>query len=1288
MKNRILIVIAALFILSMNIGGAATITNGTESLHEDFTLIFNGSFEFDWIDFESNNITFNSNNWNSTFELQSVNGLEVMLNNYSMVVGDEYYNFDVESSMASDYNIYISIENGAENYLVYLNGYLYTACVPDENNLISFSKSDSEATINNFVVIKGYIPDAPLNLQNTTGNFFVDWTWEAGNHTDTFCINLDGVWYNDTTITEINDTDMLPHSTSEIQIFAYNTTYMTFSTDVSDSVTLPNNPVILTDLADIDIYEYDLVTIDANFTELDGDTITFSCNRTDLFTDFSTSEGTGSWLTDGEDEGIYNVLFTADDGHGSVASQVVIINVSNYIVPAPVLSNTTGNFYVDWTWDAIEKADSYNVSLDGIWYNGTIGTEMNDTDMLPHSTSEIQILAYNETNNVLSDVTTDAVTLPNNPVILSNLVDIDLHEYDLVTVDAEYSDLDSDVATFSCNRTDLFTDFSTSEGTGSWLTDGEDEGIYNVLFTADDGYGSVASRVIMINVSNYVVPAPVLSNTSGNFYVNWTWDAIEKADSYNISVNEEWHNGTIDIYWNDTSLEAHGTSSIQIFAYNETYDVLSEATIDSVTLLNNPVNLTDLNDINIIENGLINLNANFTDVDGDSVVFSCNRTDLFTDFNTSTGEGSWLTDIDDEGTYYVLITADDGQGSVDEQVIVITIGNYVLATPVLSSSTGNFFADWTWDAIENADSYNVSLNGSWYNGTIEAGFTDSDMLSHGTSLIQVLAYNESYGVLSAMATSSVTLPNNPVVLTNLNDIYVYESDLVEVNADFTDLDGDDVTFTCNRTDLFSDFNISDGTGSWQTNSASSGVYEVMIYGDDGYGSNVSQTITITVNEYSIGGDENLSYVSGNFFVNWSWMDVEGADLYNVSENGQWVYNGTNTIYANVDMLPHESSNISIYGYNMTSDCLTFLVSNETQLQNNPVSLSNLSDVSVLYGTNITVDAEYFDLDGDICIFSCDRTDMFEDFNILTGEGMWATDHSDVGSYQVTFTADDLYGSIGSKTITITVNDDPVVTTTSSSSGGGGTGGIAGEDVENIESVDISMSSVYLDSPVDYDFNASEMTVDEISFDALQNLGTVKARVEVLYDQSSFADEIDGCVYQYINVWFDHYGMTDGVQYENAQISFVVDKDWIENNNIDITSLQLNWYDDDEYLSGWKAIATELTGSDEDCYYLTAEVSDFSCFAITGDSSSSSSSSSSGDTGDLTVKEVALVESSADVNDDGSYEVITIQDGENEDQQSTIMQFFISAKEFIVYILNGGPIEDEYEEGTFDWIVEE
>lgn len=87
----------------------------------------------------------------------------------------------------------------------------------------------------------------------------------------------------------------------------------------------------------------------------------------------------------------------------------------------------------------------------------------------------------------------------------------------------------------------------------------------------------------------------------------------------------------------------------------------------------------------------------------------------------------------------------------------------------------------------------------------------------------------------------------------------------------------------------------------------------------------------------------------------------------------------------------------------------------------------------------------------------------------------------------------------------------------------------------------------------------------------------------------------GEVYKYLNIWVGNSGFGDSSNIANAVINLKVEKSWIQDKNIDQSSITLNMYNDKK----WDQLSTNLSGEDEKYLYFTAKTHGFSYFAITG-----------------------------------------------------------------------------------------
>ena len=170
----------------------------------------------------------------------------------------------------------------------------------------------------------------PTNLQHTTGNFWIHWTWTTGANTDSFNVSINGVWHNGTTSSSYNDDPMAAHGWSNISVAGYNATTGNTSSSISQNLQIPNNPPVLTGTGDWSGEVGDTCSVDYGATDADSDTLTFSCSRTDLFTDFNTATGTGSWSP--SSTGTTIVTFGVSDGHGGSDSYAMTITTTSFSV--------------------------------------------------------------------------------------------------------------------------------------------------------------------------------------------------------------------------------------------------------------------------------------------------------------------------------------------------------------------------------------------------------------------------------------------------------------------------------------------------------------------------------------------------------------------------------------------------------------------------------------------------------------------------------------------------------------------------------------------------------------------------------------------------------------------------------------------------------------------------------------------------------------------------------------------------------------------------------------------
>jgi PGF-pre-PGF domain-containing protein len=121
-------------------------------------------------------------------------------------------------------------------------------------------------------------------------------------------------------------------------------------------------------------------------------------------------------------------------------------------------------------------------------------------------------------------------------------------------------------------------------------------------------------------------------------------------------------------------------------------------------------------------------------------------------------------------------------------------------------------------------------------------------------------------------------------------------------------------------------------------------------------------------------------------------------------------------------------------------------------------------------------------------------------------------------------------------------------------------------------------------------------VVNISFDSKKTVGKTTTIVEMLKNQSTLVSEPPSDeIYKFINIWVGSGGVVTPDNIENAVVNFKVEKSWVQDKNIDKSSITLNRYSD----AKWNTLSTNLTGEDDKYLYFTAQTPGFSPFAITG-----------------------------------------------------------------------------------------
>ena len=201
-----------------------------------------------------------------------------------------------------------------------------------------------------------------------------------------------------------------------------------------------------------------------------------------------------------------------------------------------------------------------------------------------------------------------------------------------------------------------------------------------------------------------------------------------------------------------------------------------------------------------------------------------------------------------------------------------------------------------------------------------------------------------------------------------------------------------------------------------------------------------------------------------------------------------------------------------------------------------------------------------------------------------------------GKYQALVTANDTASNVNVAFADIEVDNTPPPSNGNGNSGGGGGGGASGEDFYNIVLSETDRQSVYKNSSISFSFDLEGNMVKYINFTALNSAGKVAAKVEILNNTSTLVstpppDE----VYKNLNIWVGNYGWATEKNMADTTVSFTVEKSWVTDNNIDVTTIALYRYSDDT----WHELVTRKIAEDANSLQFEAETPGFSPFVVSG-----------------------------------------------------------------------------------------
>ncbi len=411
-----------------------------------------------------------------------------------------------------------------------------------------------------------------------------------------------------------------------------------------------NDPPILDDINDIYVTEGNLIQIISNAEDVDGDDLTYSIS--DENADFvDNGDGDFTWQTQTGDAGDYSIRIEVDDG---VLSDFKLFHV--YVLPKIVINEFVSNPSEGKEWVELYNTNLMNFDLSDCVLEDDANHELQLTGILDSE----EFVVFEFEGSVLNNGG-DTIKL----ICGNNIID----EIEYGSGKAVVPDEDESAGRDPNGKdTDNYDDFIIFKTPTKGLPNDAD--MTPPVLTILSPENNIEFSVDEVNLSFEITDdkADVLTC---DLYLN------------NVKINEiNVDNGNVGKF-NLVNLDDN--DYIWKVECSDTTNTVFDERNFKVDEPDAPV-LSPIQNIVVDEGELIEITASGTDADvGDVLDYSIDDGGIgFVD--NGDGNFTWQTNYNDDGTYYIEISVDDGVGGKDTKEVKIVVNN-VNAPPVIDDVT-------------------------------------------------------------------------------------------------------------------------------------------------------------------------------------------------------------------------------------------------------------------------------------------------------------------------------------------------------------------------------------------------------------------------------------------------------------------------------------------------------------------------------------------------------------------------------------------------------------------------
>jgi hypothetical protein len=584
-------------------------------------------------------------------------------------------------------------------------------------------------------------------------------------------------------------------------------------------------------------------------------------------------------------------VYAAKSGMTNSATSTSVTGTTHTLYAGPSFSSaiiTTST--IAFRWSNVSGASGYQVSTDNATWgdpNGTLAHTLSSLNS--NQTYTLYVRSLNAYSDAGASTTNSQNTTYSLPVVTATL-----H-----TTDITYTwpaDIAGNTAQYSHNNS-TWTNVSSSL---TYVRDTSAATSYTTYFRWVNGLNVTTVVTSGPNTTHSVIAGPVFTTpTISNNGIIFTWTSVVGASSYQVSTdNASWvstNNGLAS--HNLTGLNMNQTYQLYVRALNAD-NVAGGSTYDARTTTFTAPTIT------VAVDSSSQITYTWTNPTNNSPQYSTDNSNWITPVGSTT---SWQrTGLSASSPYTSYFRWQNGLNMTSSVASgpVNTTDLPQLATPSFTVATGGVNQlSFTWGAVANATSYDVTFNGVTTNQS-SVSFARTSGVILGTYTLTVVAKASGYTNSNAGVSSSVTV-TDPIVMNSIVVNAPATSGTLPANSSihyysFATVTAITYTFTLNSavfdtwvelyedgnpTELKHDDDTGEGSNSLMTYDCVANTAYIIRVRSFNFGGSGAYTLALTAT-LPVLGTPVYSIASGGInAVSFEWSSISGATSYDVTFNG-------------------------------------------------------------------------------------------------------------------------------------------------------------------------------------------------------------------------------------------------------------------------------------------------------------------------------------------------------------------------------------------------------------------